>query len=191
MSCSAWLTRLHGHQDGDDSLQGYPRDLTNSQWNYKILVRLIRPGDYSGHQGTDSEWQAIVSRSRLLPEDIEALSRARGKAGGAGGNVGEGRSLFVMKQQLDQDDPLVVAINRSKRVTLSEQLLAVPELLAGSTARAETLAEQVLEMFEYDLPVAQAWAADSKNAEELTQLANQIEAMVSACAGLFDTAAAA
>jgi hypothetical protein len=110
--------------DRDDSFHGYPRDLNDAAYRFKIHVRVVDV-DRLG-------WSAIITRQALTDED-EAINRAQ---------MG---NFFDMKKQLDASDPLVVAINRSKISTLTDQGYA-----AG-------LAAAVLKTFDYDLPLAQSW----------------------------------
>jgi hypothetical protein len=61
-------------------------------------------------------------------------------------NAAQMGNFFNIKKQLDDSDPLVLAINRSKISTLTDQ------------GHSPGLAGAVLKMFDWDLPVAQAWS---------------------------------
>lgn len=149
---SALLDNFFFYQrDGDDSLRGYPKDLNSPQWHYRVDVTLVNlsenhPQVADASNPVRAGWHAVISRCKLRDEDIA--------------EEGSGKNFFNIKKQLDPNDPLVAAINKSKLSTLTDQGYGV------------RVAEQVLSTFDYDLPLAQAWLADAKNQEELERIRN-------------------
>jgi Ca2+-binding EF-hand superfamily protein len=148
---SALLDNFHFWQaDKDDSFRGLPKNPSDPQWAYRITARLVRLDDHGRHD-VDSKtasgrrrWHAVVYRSKLTTEDMQTET--------AQGN------FFDIKKELNQNDPLIAAINKSKMSTLVDM---------GYSTRTAT---EVLQTYDYDLPLAQSWLADPANAEAIAEL---------------------
>ena len=143
---SALLDHFMFWQRADtDSFVGFPRDRTDANWFWRLEVKLVQSPDGVGRV----KYDAVVTRHKLDPLTLERDDPR---------SSDQGQNSFEMKKSLEKDDPLQLAINASKVATLKEQGLS------------EHLATQLLERFDYDLPIAQSWIADASNAAELTAL---------------------